>query len=137
MKRSIKDLKKIVTDRTRLISSTGRPIIIRRFPNNIIKIHNKSVSWKSLLDLLANGDYQLDIDQAQPVTTKNWGGFRFPGPGRTLGRNKVRDKKKPLTLSVKESVLKKMSDILEAKNISKNDFFEAVINHTHDTLNKE
>ena len=138
MKKSIESLKAIVTDGMKLIRQSGDPVVIRRFPNNIIKIHNKSVSWETLLDLLVNGEYELDIKDSNSdlskLNHKKWGGYRFPGPGKKLGRNKVKDKKVPVTISIRQSIKEKLLDILEVKEIDKNEFFETIINIAFEQL---
>jgi len=139
MKKSIENLKIIVNDGTRLISKNSDPITIRRYPNNIIKIHNRSVSWKTLQDILINGEYELELKEFQPdlfaISEKKWGGYRFPGPGKKLGRPLAKDKKVALTISIKQSVKQRLLDILALNEINKNDFFETIINSDFKCLN--
>lgn len=138
MKKSIEELKAVVKDGMRLISSKTDSVVIRRFPNNIIKIHNRSVSWKALQDILINGEYELEVNESQldlfKIKEKKWGGYRFPGPGKTLGRPRVKDKKVPLTLSIRQSVKNKLLTILEHDDLDKNDFFEQIIINQFDQI---
>ena len=133
MKKSIEHLKAIVKDGTRLVSKTRDPVTVKRYPNNIIKIHNRSVSWKTLLDILINGDYELETYPDFLKTASNTrGGHRFPGPGKRLGRSFVSDKKVPLTISIRQSVKQKLFELLETKGIDKNELFEDFINCTYE-----
>lgn len=141
MKKSIENLKAIITDRMTLKRGSAEPIIIRRYPNNIIKIHNKSVSWKVLQDLLINGEYDLQIKESQvnlfDRDEKKWGGYRIARPGKKLGRKPVKDKKVPVTLSIRQSIKQKMLEILESQGIDKNQFFENCLNQAYDTITGE
>ena len=140
MKKSINNLKAIVTDGMRLISKNSSPMVIRRYPNNIIKIYNRSVSWKTLQDILINGEYELEVREAQPdlfkTKQKTWGGYRFPGPGKQIGRPPAKDKKVPVTLSIRQSVKQKLLDILEIEDMNKNEFFENLISNIFDDVAK-
>ena len=138
MNKTIDHLKAVVTDGMRLLSDSSPPIVIRRFPNNVIKVHNRIISWQSLQDLLINGEYALELNDTESnvleFNKSSWGGYRVPGPGKKLGRKTVRDKKVPLTLSVRESVKEKMNELLEIRGIDKNEFFKHLINTAHDEL---
>ena len=132
MVKSVEELKAIVTDK--MVMKAGSNIVtIRRYPNNIIKIHNRSVKWTVLQDLLANSNYQLDIQEEQPemFTRIKRGGQRVAGPGKTLGRNPIDPgkKKKIVSLSLSPDVIDALNTLAQEKGCSRSQYVEMLINY--------
>lgn len=93
-KKFIEELKEIVNDGT-ILKSDSFEKKIRRFPNNIIMIGGRSISWADLHDLLTNGDVWLDIkgDQKELFKQSGRGGRRVGSGRKTIPanqKNKVR-----------------------------------------------
>lgn len=96
--KSIQDLKNIVQDGTIIKACNGSyEHKIRRYPNNIIMLQGKSISWSMLYDLLANGSCELDIkeDQKELFKMSGQGGQRIGS-----GRKKIDPAKKKVVKSV-------------------------------------
>ena len=134
MNKSIEDLKNIISDKSQILSKNGKESIeIRRFPNNIIKIYNKPISWISLQELLMNGDFTLLITEDQQelkLDEKRHGGLRL-GSGRKSKKNSEKKKVVSFTLSLDarstldESI--KFINLGKKKKISKSQFIENLI----------
>lgn len=95
MVKSVKKLKAMISNDTELRTKSGSVTKIKRYPNNIIKLYGRSITWKTLYELIYTGDYQV-LFQGKPnplfdmdFVKSNHGGVRVPGPGKTLGRNKI------------------------------------------------
>lgn len=108
MVKSIDELKILVVDGMKL-KAGNKEIEIRRFPNNVIKVHNKLISWADFRDLLINSDYELIVNEQdvdlltgahQEPAKKNQGrGGRRPGSGRKKLDNSEKKKPSLFTLS--------------------------------------
>lgn len=131
MVKSIEELKLLIVDRMVLKSKNGNKIEIRRFPNNIIKIFNKSVTWIYLQDLIANSEYSLIVNENQEELNLekqyNWGGRRLAGPGKTLGRPKKGDKKKLVGIYMDEATRYKFNIICHQLKKKKSDLISELI----------
>ena len=80
------------------LQSDNDTVKIRRFPNNVIQLHGKSVSWVDFQDLLINGNYKLLIEEEQKeldFKQKGRGGRRLGS-----GRKKIDSAKKKVVKSV-------------------------------------
>lgn len=93
--KTISELKLLIKDGMKLRSDSGE-ITIRRFPNNIIMMHGKSISWIDFQDLLINGTYRLVVNEDQQdinFKQSGRGGRRFGSGRKTIvenQKNKVR-----------------------------------------------
>lgn len=133
MVKSIDELKSIIVDGM-ILKAGKREIEIRRFPNNIIKIHNRSIKWTALQDLLANSDYKLMVNEKELdlfEKKSNRGGRRLPGPGKTLGRNKIDPdkKKKIVSLSLSPDTISDLDKLAQEKGCSRSQYIEMLINY--------
>ncbi|MCG8553356.1 MAG: hypothetical protein MI799_23370 [Desulfobacterales bacterium] len=113
--KTISELKKIVKDGM-FLQSENDTVKIRRFPNNIIQIYGKSVSWVDFQDLLINGNYKLLIKEEQKELD-----FKQTGRGgRRLGsgRKKIDPAKKKVVKSVSLSpeIFKRLDRFVDFKN---------------------
>lgn len=144
-KKDVPYLKEMIVDGMQLLTSNPEDhIIIRRYPNNIIKIHNKSISWVALHELLVQGDYTLMLDEKQADLfedavfeyEKKHGGVRIAGPGKTLGRNKIKpeEKKKIKSFGLSQDVITYMDFYCKESKISKSSFIESLIVHHQETV---
>jgi hypothetical protein len=139
--KSINDLKAIVVDGSKLWSKSGQEIVIQRFPNNIIKIHNKPISWKNFHELLICGEYELIIKEtnldlfSDKEKKEKRGGARVPGPGKTLGRNKIKpgEKKRPRSIALTDDSELKLRWISKYYGVSKSEFITNLIKEEWET----
>lgn len=105
-------LKQVVTDGMFLKGlgpNKDNDIIIRRYPNNVIMMHGKAVSWDLLLGLILNGEYELIVqEQDKDIVTEKI----IPLPKRGRPQKDKHEKKTPLSISLNRE------DIVKLKGIS-------------------
>ena len=130
MVKTIKELKILITDGMVLKSKRGHELIIKRYPNNIIMIQGRSISWKDLQELLANSEYELVIpdslkEQFFPKRKSNTGGARLGA-----GRKKVADKKKIKSFSLSPKAIEILKQNIKQNHngkISQSEYIENLI----------
>ena len=103
---TIDELKNLIKDRITLQGITETFEIVR-FPNNVIRIDGRLVSWKHLENLLSGGEYKLILPEQKK---SNWGGLRSAGPGKKIGRNPAHPdmKKKPRSFAMSENDIQQL-----------------------------
>lgn len=128
MNKFISDLKNLITDKTQIYARDEKTVIeIRRFPNNIIKINNKSISWIALQNLLINGDFTLLINEKQEELKfgeKKHGGLRS-GAGRKTKTSGEKKKVKSFTLS--NAAIDHLEKLCERYDKNKSEVIELLI----------
>lgn len=131
MFKSIEDLKLLIVDGMILKSKNGDTIEIKRFPNNIIKLYNKIISWVDFQEFLINGDYELIINEKQESLDfgkkSKWGGHRLAGIGKTLGRPKKGEKKKLVGIYLDSSTRQMLDSICAESNYTKSYLISGLI----------
>lgn len=142
MKKSIEELKEIVTDGMLLKGAIKYPfidpstldeMIIRRYPNNIIRIDGRVISWVDLAEILITSDYELQTPgEKENLFKKNTvrGGLRVAGPGKKLGRNPVDTAKKKIvkSFSLEPAIIENLNNLANYQGVSMSRIVSMLIN---------
>lgn len=129
MENSIEYLKTVVLDQSELRYPTGS-IFISRLSNNVLRINGKLISWKNLRELLISGSYELIVKDEKKIKLNGGpGGCRIPGPGKTLGRNKINpeEKKKTVSFTLSNLAVEKIGILAKSYEVSKSKMIEELI----------
>lgn len=144
MDKSIKELKNIIQDGMTLLAGDGTgEKIIKRLPNNVLRIDNKLVSWQQLHDWLTNGEYMLLINEDEPELVfpnkksknldfsnkknKNWGGVRTAGKGKKIGRPQKTEKKRTVSFSLDAVSIAIIEQVSQERGIKKSEALTMIL----------
>jgi len=126
---SISYLKTIITDGIKLKSKGDRYQIIKRFPNNVIRLNNQLISWAFLREILIQGDFVLSINEIDlDLFKKKHGGPRVAGPGKTMGRPKKKIKKVVKSFTFSKKASERLDILASHHRISKSALMETLLN---------
>jgi len=121
--RSIENLKKYVKDQSYLKSDTGKKIMIQRCGNNIIKIHNRPVSWKHLQELVCNGSWELYTPDGTLIfKNTNKGGVR-----PNAGAKKKADTKKPVSFGLTKEIRTELETLCKKLKLNRSELIADLI----------
>ena len=95
--------------------------------NNIIKIHNKPISWVDFQDLIYNRDYILHLGNDIMKNERGHGGMRLPGPGKKIGRPKSENRKIPTSFTLHRGTIEKINQFALDKCMSKSEVVEHLV----------
>jgi len=131
MVKQIDDLKKMIQNKM-VLKGAASEIEIERSANNILRMHGRLVTWGTLQDLLASGEYDLMTQDGKKVIDakeRGWGGARVAGPGKKLGAPKKdpRQKKKPVSFSMTEQTRDKLDALCEQLGKKRSEVLELLI----------
>jgi hypothetical protein len=137
--KSVAKLKKIIKDEMEIVNfKDGSSLFIRRYPNNIIQINGKSISWINLKTLIKNGPYgiwyQGDVVDLFDVVNLDRGGKRAGA-----GRKKINPelKAKVISISLDPEVLNKLDHLCVKSMTKRSSFLATIITQKYNEIYKK